>query len=101
MGLTPITVGIIAAMLFASSNVSPGENFLGPFDFSSDCSSLAFWVSLIGLIMMLFAPINLLWERISYLAPLPMASIVITAATPNMIPKIGRASCRERVCQYV
>src|SRR3546814_7589550 len=63
MGLTPITVGIIAAMLFASSNVSPGENFLGPFDFSSDCSSLAFWVSLIGLIMMLFAPINLRSEE--------------------------------------
>src|SRR5690606_30275246 len=87
MGLTRITVGTISAMLCASSKVSPGENFFPPVAFSSPSSSPESFSSRTGLIRMLLAPMSLLWERISYFAPLPMASMVITAATPNMITK--------------
>ena len=36
---------------------------------------------------MLFTPTSFIWSRISFWAPLPMAIMAMTAATPKMIQR--------------
>ncbi|OPZ96090.1 MAG: hypothetical protein BWY70_01841 [Bacteroidetes bacterium ADurb.Bin408] len=72
-------------MLWASARVNPVENLFFSDDFDSSITSSS--SSTIGVISMLFKPTSLIWFKISCLAPLPIASMAITAATPKIIPR--------------
>ena len=80
------TSGTTWRIASASAYVSPGENFLICFSsFSSSFAGPSF-CSMMGVMMMLFEPRSFICSRISCSAPLPIASIAITEATPKRMP---------------
>ena len=64
---------------------------------ASSLSTLPSFCSTIGVMTMLFAPSSFICSRISCSAPLPMASIAITDATPNRMPSDVRPA-RSLLC---
>jgi hypothetical protein len=85
-----LTLGTTPTIALASRSVRPGENFFGSFvpssfAFSSFCSTS-------GVTTTLFEPRSFICSRISASAPLPMASMAITEATPNRMPSEVRAA---------
>ena len=69
-----------------ASTLSPGDHFFFSF-FAELSSTFSSFCSTTGLITMLFTPTRRICSRISLCAPLPTASMAITAATPKIIPR--------------
>src|SRR5690349_12022145 len=84
-------------MARASRYVRPGVYFRCCFFPSSLSATFPSFCSTIGVMTMLFAPRSFIWSRISFSAPLPMASIAITDATPNRMPSDVRPA-RSLLC---
>src|SRR5438093_83162 len=90
------TPGITRAIASASAYVSPGANCFTSFsDRSSIGPSLC---STSGVIIRLLEPSRRSCSRISRSAPLPMASMAMTEATPNRIPSEVRKA-RSLLCR--
>src|SRR5947209_4751726 len=75
---------MISAMLAASRYVRPGVNRLE--SFLSSLSTFPSFCWMIGVTTMLLAPRRRICSRISCSAPLPMASMAMTEATPKRMP---------------
>jgi len=91
-GLTFSTLGMMFCKAAKSSSVNPGDQgrlllsllllvLVASADSDSPSSS-----GMTDSTTMLFVPMSFMRSRMDCLAPVPMASMAITAATPNKIP---------------
>ena len=84
--LVPMTSGTRRRIASASRYLRPGVNRFASFLAVGSLSTLPSFCSTIGVMTMLLAPSSFISSRIACSAPLPMASIAITDATPNRMP---------------